>query len=98
MHKPNGAMPAAIARGAGFLALWIVLIGLDPLDLAVGVFTAAAATWVSLRLLPSGSLRLRFAALPGLALGFVRQSVVAGLGVARRGFAPRLPLPAGVVV
>ena len=98
MHKTNGAMPAAIARGAGFLALWIVLIGLDPLDLAVGVFTAAAATWVSLRLLPTGSLRLRFAALPGLALGFVRQSVVAGLDVARRAFAPRLPLKPGFVV
>ena len=98
MHKTNGAMPAAIARGAGFLALWIVLIGLDPLDLAVGVFTAAAATWASLRLLPPGSHRLRFAALPGLALRFVRQSVVAGVDVARRAFAPRMPLNTGFVV
>ena len=87
----------ALARGAAFLALWVVLIGLDPLDLAVGVFTAAAATWTSLRLLPPGSHRLRLAALPALALRFVWQSVVAGVDVARRAFAPRMPLRTGFV-
>jgi multicomponent Na+:H+ antiporter subunit E len=91
-------MNTAIARGAGFLGLWIVLIGLDPLDLVVGVFAAAAATWTSLRLLPPGSQRLRLAALPGLALRFVWQSVIAGVDVARRAFAPRLPLEPGFVV
>jgi multicomponent Na+:H+ antiporter subunit E len=91
-------MPAAIARGAGFLGLWIVLIGLDPLDLAVGVFTAAVATWAGLRLLPPGSHGLRLAALPRLALRFLWQSVVAGVDVARRAFAPRLPLDPGFVL
>jgi multicomponent Na+:H+ antiporter subunit E len=81
----------AIVRGAGFLALWIVLIGLDPLDLAVGVVTAAVATWVSLRLLPPETHRVRLAAVPALALRFVWQSLVAGVDVARRAFAPRLP-------
>src|SRR5262245_64840515 len=92
------ATRSASELGAVFFALWIVLIGLYPLDLAVGVFTAAAATWASLRLLPPGSHRLRFAALPGLAFRFVRQSVVAGVDVARRAFAPRLPLKPGLVV
>jgi multicomponent Na+:H+ antiporter subunit E len=90
-------MRAALARGAGFFALWVILIGLKPVDLAVGVFAAAAATWTSLRLLPPGTHRLRLAALPGLALRFVWQSVVAGWDVARRAFDPRLPLQPGFV-
>lgn len=91
-------MHTAVLRGACFLALWVVLIGLDPLDLAVGVVTAAAATWTSLRLLRPGSHRLRLAALPRLALRFLWQSVVAGVDVARRAFDPRLPLKTGFVV
>jgi multicomponent Na+:H+ antiporter subunit E len=91
-------MPKAIARGAGFLGLWIVLIGLDPVDLVVGVFTAAGATWASLRLLPAGSHRPRLAALPRLMLRFLWQSVVAGVDVARRAFDPRLPLKPGFVL
>jgi multicomponent Na+:H+ antiporter subunit E len=91
-------MHAAITRGAGFLGLWIVLIGLNPLDLAVGVFTAAAATWASLRLLPPASHGLRLAALPRLGLRFLWQSVVAGVDVARRAFDPQLPLKTGFVV
>jgi multicomponent Na+:H+ antiporter subunit E len=91
-------MHTAVLRGACFLAFWVVLIGLDPLDLAVGVFTAAAATWTSLRLLPPGSHGLRLAALPRLALRFLWQSVVAGVDVARRAFHPRLPLKTGFVV
>jgi multicomponent Na+:H+ antiporter subunit E len=91
-------MNTAILRGAGFLALWIVLIGLDPLDLAIGVFAAAAATWTSLRLLPPGPHRPRLAALPRLALRFLWQSVIAGVDVARRAFDPRLPIKTGFVV
>jgi multicomponent Na+:H+ antiporter subunit E len=91
-------MHSAIVRGAGFLGLWVVLIGLDPVDLAVGVGTAAAAAWTSLRLLPPGSHRLRLAALPRLALRFVWQSVIAGVDVARRAFDPRLPLRPGFVL
>lgn len=99
-HRPaaDGAMRTAFVRGAGFLALWIVLIGIDALDMVVGVFTAAAATWTSLRLLPPGSHRLRLAALPRLALRFLWQSAVAGVDVARRAFDPRLPLKTGFVL
>lgn len=97
MQRNSGSMRAALARGAAYLALWIVLIGFDPLDLAVGVFAAAAATWASLRLLAPGTHPVRLVALPGLALRFVRQSVIAGVDVARRAFSPRLPLCPGFV-
>jgi multicomponent Na+:H+ antiporter subunit E len=85
-------MHAAILRGAGFLAFWVVLIGLDPVDLAVGAFAAAAATWTSLRLLPPEAGRVRFAVLVALLPRFLWQSVVAGVDVARRAFHPRVPL------
>ena len=57
---------AAIVRGAGFLVLWLVLIGAGTSDLAVGLVTAAAAAWASLRLLPPGPGRVRPAALAEL--------------------------------
>jgi multicomponent Na+:H+ antiporter subunit E len=88
---------AALLRGTGFLAFWIVLIGADAGHVAVGLVTAAIATWVSLRLLPPGSIRARPAALPALALRFVWLSVVAGWDVARRALDPRMPLRPGFV-
>ena len=44
--KRTVAFPArtALARGAGFLTLWVVLIGFAPTDLAAGVAAAAVAT------------------------------------------------------
>jgi hypothetical protein len=45
-------MGIALARFLGLSALWIVLIrSVQSADLVVGALTAAAATWVSLRLL-----------------------------------------------
>jgi len=98
MHETRGSARAALTRSAAFFALWVILIGLKPADLAVGIFAAAAATWASLRLLPAGTHRLRLAALPRLAARFVWQSVLAGIDVARRAFDPRLPLKTGFVV
>ena len=78
--------------------MWVVLIGIDPLDLAVGLPTAALAAWASLRLLPPG--------VPGLrtdrrASCWCRascgMSVVAGLDVARRALAPGVPLQPGFI-
>jgi multicomponent Na+:H+ antiporter subunit E len=86
-----------LARGALLLGLWVVLVGPMPLDLAVGVATAAAAVWVSLRLLPPARTRFRVAVLPRLALRFLSRSVLAGIDVARRVFDPRLPLRPGYV-
>ena len=81
-----------IARGAGFFAFWVVLIGVDPADLAFGVFPVAAATWSSLRLLPPETGRVRFVALVALLPRFLWQSVHAGFDVARRAFHPKVPL------
>jgi multicomponent Na+:H+ antiporter subunit E len=85
-------------RTCAFLALWVVLIGAEPENLVVGVVTAAAATWVSLRLLPAASIPLRPMALPSLALRFAWKSVVAGWDIARRALDPRLPVRPGFVV
>lgn len=94
---PRNVLRASLVRAAGFLALWLMLFGLNPADLPVGMLTAAAATWASLRLLPPGPWRLRPLALTRLALRFLWQSIVAGADVARRALDPRLPLRPGFV-
>ena len=91
-------MRAVIIRGAGFFGFWLLLIGLDPADLAAGFFAAAAATWTSLRLLPPSGGRLRYAALARLALRFGQESIMGGVDVARRALSVRLPLRPGFVV
>src|SRR5262249_8696499 len=88
---------AAVTRACAFLGLWVVLIGPGPGNLVVGVLTAAAATWVSVRLLSPGSIPLRPLALPSLALRFAWMSVVAGWDIARRALDPRLPVRPGFV-
>jgi multicomponent Na+:H+ antiporter subunit E len=85
-----------LARSAGFLALWIVLIqSVKPADLVVGALTVMVATGLSLRLLPPAAGRIRLPALAACLPRFVWQSVRAGIDVARRAFAPRLPLAPG---
>lgn len=86
---------AAALRWVGYLALWVALIGLDPIDLVVGAFAAAVAAWMSVRLLPPGVHPVRPAGLPRLVLGFLGHSVVAGIDVARRAFSPSMPLRPG---
>lgn len=89
---------AAVARGALFLALWLVIDGIDTLaDLAVGSGAACAAAWASLRLLPPRPGRLRPKAMSELAAHVVWQSVLGGVDVARRALDPRLPLRPGFV-
>jgi multicomponent Na+:H+ antiporter subunit E len=97
LATPGRWAPAAVLRGCAFLVLWVVLIGVDPGSLVVGLFTASAATWVSLRLLAPGSIPLRPVALPSLAARFAWQSVVAGWDIARRALDPRLPVRPGFV-
>ncbi|MCC7079586.1 MAG: Na+/H+ antiporter subunit E [Burkholderiales bacterium] len=87
----------ALARAAGYFALWVVLIGLHPIDLAVGVLAAAAAAWTSVRLLPPDAGHVRFVVLVALLPRFLGQSVLAGFDVARRAFHPRMPLKPGFV-
>lgn len=98
MPEASRRLLAVLVRGVGFLAFWLVLIGVDAGNLMVGLVTAAAATWASLHLLPAGALRLRPLAVPALVLRFLWQSVVAGWDVARRVMDPRLPVRPGFVV
>ena len=88
----------ALVRVAGFLAVWIVVAGTKPADLFVGLLAAVIVAWVSLRLLPPATIRLRPAALAKLLLRFLYQSIVAGVDVAWRALDPRLPLRPGYVV
>ena len=88
---------AALARVAGFLAFWVILIGFGPVDLVVGLITAAAATWTSLRLLPPQPGRVRLTALLSLIPHLLWKSVVASVDVARRALDPRLPLRPGFI-
>jgi multicomponent Na+:H+ antiporter subunit E len=91
-------MGTALARFLGLVALWIVLIrSVQPADLAVGALAAAAAAWVSLRLLPPDAGRVKFAALAARLPRFLWQSVLAGIDVAHRALAPGLPLRTGFV-
>ena len=92
MPGASGTVRAALTRGAGFLALWVVLAGLDPLDLFVGAVSAAVATWTSLKLLPPETGRIRFFSMLARLPRFLWQSLVAGWDVARRAFDPRMPL------
>jgi multicomponent Na+:H+ antiporter subunit E len=85
-------------RAVGFFVLWVVLTGGNLADLVAGAVAALASTWASLRLLPPGTIRVRPAALARFALRFLRQSVVAGVDVARRALDPRRPLHPGLVV
>jgi len=94
----NSPLRAAVTRGAGFFALWLVLMqSAKPVDLAFGALATAFATWVSLQLLPPASGRLRFFVLLGFIPHFLWQSVVAGLDVARRAFSPSMPMQPGFV-
>ncbi|MDG4551512.1 MAG: Na+/H+ antiporter subunit E [Candidatus Contendobacter sp.] len=94
----NVSVRAAMARGAGFFGFWLVLIGTDPVDGVAGLFAAAAATGASLRLLPPGGGRLRYAVLARLALRFGQESIMGGVDVARRVLSVRLPLRPGFLV
>jgi len=89
----------SVLRASGFLVVWIALIGWKPLDLGVGILTAATAAWLSLILQPPRQQKghVTLLALLRLAGHFLRQSVVAGLDVARRAFDPRMPLQPGFV-
>lgn len=85
-------------RALLFFGVWIVADqSAKPGNLLVGVLAAAAATWVSLRLLPPARGRVRLTGLLLLLPRFLWQSLVAGFDVARRALAPRLDLHPGFV-
>jgi len=97
--RPDGHAPlsALLIRGLGLFVLWSVLIGIAPADAVLGVIVAAVAARLSLYLLPVGALALRPLRLLAMLPHFLWQSVVAGVDVARRAFAPRMPLRPGFI-
>jgi multicomponent Na+:H+ antiporter subunit E len=85
-------------RAIVLFALWLALLpSAAPGDLVLGVLTALGAAWVSVRLAPRGSARLRFAALLRYAPHFFLYSVRAAVDVARRAFSPGMRLRPGYV-
>ncbi|MCZ8140515.1 MAG: Na+/H+ antiporter subunit E [Acetobacteraceae bacterium] len=96
MPTPS-ALPAALARGAVFFGLWLVLTGAEPFGLPFGLIAAFCATYASLRLLPPGPGAIAASALPRLALILLRQSFSAGWDVALRAFASPPRLAPGVI-
>jgi multicomponent Na+:H+ antiporter subunit E len=86
-----------LARAAAYFVFWLVVAGTGAKDLAVGMVTALAASWMSLSLLPRGELTMRPGPAVGLFLRFLWQSVVAGITVARIALSPIMPLRPGMV-
>ncbi|MCU0923811.1 MAG: Na+/H+ antiporter subunit E [Burkholderiaceae bacterium] len=85
-------------RALLYFGVWIVVDqSAKPANLAVGVLTCLAAVWVSLKLLPPTRGRVRLGRLLMLLPRFLWQSLVAGIDVARRAFAPRLDLQPGFI-
>lgn len=96
--RPPSARAAALARAVAFAALWIVLMPSTKTgDLAMGVFATAAATALSLRLLPPAMGQVRVLALLLQVPRLLLQSVLAGVDVARRALAPTIDLHPGMV-
>lgn len=90
-------MTRIAARAAAFYALWVVLIGTAPGDLAFGVAAAAAATWASVALTPPSTTRIHLGAALALLPRFAWQSLAAGFDVALRALAPRVRLAPGFI-
>lgn len=100
MRPTITALPprALLTRTALYLVLWWIIADVgDPVTAAIGVVAAFGAARLSLRLLPANPGRLRKRKLAALALGFLRQSIVAGFDVARRAFSPSLPIAPGYI-
>jgi multicomponent Na+:H+ antiporter subunit E len=91
------SLPAWSIRFSAFLILWLVLDGVKPAGLFIGLPAAALAAGMSVRLLPPSRSRPRLMALLSLGWHFLWSSVVAGADVAIRAFHPRLPLRTGFV-
>jgi multicomponent Na+:H+ antiporter subunit E len=95
----SGASTAVVlTRALLYFGVWIVVDqSAKPANLLVGALATIAATWVSLKLLPPAGGRVRLGLLLALLPRFLWQSLLAGVDVARRVFAPRLRLAPGFV-
>jgi multicomponent Na+:H+ antiporter subunit E len=85
--SPVSGQPSMARRVAGFMVLWLIIMGPGLKDLPMGLLASLAASWVSLRLWPTGS-GLSLGDILSFVLRFLPQSVTAGVGVARLAFFP----------
>ena len=92
----RATVPAAAARLALLLFLWLILIGPGWGNLAAGAVAAALACWVSLRLVPPLGRPLSLSALAAMLARLPGLSLIAGLDVARRALSPAMPLRTGI--
>jgi multicomponent Na+:H+ antiporter subunit E len=88
---------AAIVRGVLFFGFWLAISGWKTADLPVGLAATAAATWVSLALMPPTGAQPRLGALAILVLHFLRASVLAGFDVAWRALGRDIDVNPGFV-
>jgi multicomponent Na+:H+ antiporter subunit E len=86
---------AFVRRGVLFGGIWLVLTSGDPSSWIPGGITAAIASLLSLRLLPSSVRRVKWAAVVLFLPGFVQRSIAGGLDVASRAVKPRMPVDPG---
>ena len=92
------AWGVAAARAVAFGALWLILMPSGKAgDLAMGAFATLCATVASLRILPPAMGCVRVAALLLQVPRLLRESVVAGVDVARRAFARDVAVRPGFV-
>jgi multicomponent Na+:H+ antiporter subunit E len=92
------AWRAAIGRAVALMGLWVVIGGVGPAHLLVGIPAVAAATMASLRCCRRSQLRPHPLALLALLPRFCAQSLLAGLQVARLAFHPAMPLRPGFAI
>jgi multicomponent Na+:H+ antiporter subunit E len=96
---PASRARAGWTRAALYFVLWLLLLpSAKAADVGLGLATAAAAAWISLRLSPPETGGVRIGALLLRMPAFLWASVRAGIDVARRAFAPSLPLKPGFVI
>ena len=87
----------AIVRALAFLVLWLAVAGPKPSNLVVGIATALAAAWLSLRLAPPSGGRLNLPAAFAYFGRFLRGSFASGLDVALRALRADPDLRPGLV-
>ena len=85
----------AIKRFGLLGALWLVLTGAQTGAVWFGLPVVAAATWVSLRLMPPGPGGVRLGALAAMFPGFLLRSLLGGIDVATRVVRPSMPIRPG---
>lgn len=84
-----------VKRTLLFALLWLVLTSADPKGFGFGLVAVAAATWLSLVLLPAAGRQLSLVMILPLVPGFVWRTVRGGIDVAWRALHPRLPIRPG---